>query len=130
MRKIVILSLILILTSGNLCLAGEPGQISNTASQILRMQELLEKERALREKIEEEKFYIKEIVVNGSSLLNQKQIANMMMPYKKRMLTKEDIEKILKLIESVYEQLGAKDRISQITYKIENLRLIIDIKEQ
>ena len=123
MKKIVILSLVLILTSANLCLA-------TTASQILRMQEMLEKEKALREKIEEEKFYIKEIIVNGSSLLNQKQIANMMMPYKKRMLTKEDIEKILKLIESVYEQLGAEDKISEINYRIEGLQLIIDIKEQ
>ena len=123
MRKVIILSLVLIITYGNLSFA-------STASQVLRTQEMLEKERALREKIEEERFYIKEIVVNGSSLLNQKQIANMMMPYKKRMLTKEDIEKILKLIESVYEQLGAQDKISEINHRIEGLQLIIDINER
>ena len=122
MKKIICLALILVVFPANLCSA-------TTASQILRMQEMQEKERALRERMEEEKYYIKDIVVNGSTMLSKRQIDNIMMPYKERLLSKEDIGKILELIKSVYAKLEAADKLSDISYRVAGERLVIDITE-
>lgn len=96
-------------------------------SDMERMRELLEKEKALREKIEkkeekpeieekipvkeippapEEKVFIKKIIVTGNTLISQQEIERIISPFENQELTLKDFRKIADLITDAYRQKG------------------------
>lgn len=106
-------------------------QVQTPLSQIERSQELIDKEEALREKIEApEKIYIKEIAVEGASLLSEKEAKDLILPYEKKWLTKDDISQIMSALKDLYRSKGLTEQLSDISYQVKDKRLIIEVKEQ
>lgn len=102
-----------------------------TPSQVQRTHEILEKEKALREKIEkEEKVFIKRIVVEGASLLSKDEIDKIILPFQRHWLSKEDIQQIINLLIQTYNQKGYDASKVNISYEIKKRQLIIEINEQ
>lgn len=123
-RKFVA-ALIIIFAALDLSLAQTP-----TASQIQRTQELLEKERALQEKIKTgTKVFVKFIVVQGASLINKEEISQITSGFKNRWLSQSEIKEILGLVRELYRQGGYQGRVSEVFYKMEKNSLIITVKE-
>jgi len=119
--------LFLMLGTGFLCFA----QVQTPLSQIERSEELIRKEEALREKIEApEKMYIEEITFEGAGLLSEKEIKDLALPYEKKWLTKDDISQIIIGLNELYRNKGLTGQLSDISYKIKDKRLIIEVKEQ
>ena len=119
--------LIFVMNMSGVCFA----QVQTPLSQIERSQELIDKEEALRNKIEApEKIYIEEITFKGASLLSEKEIKDLAMPYEKKWLTKDDISQIINGLNELYRNKGLTGQLSDITYQIKDKRLIIEVKEQ
>jgi hemolysin activation/secretion protein len=128
MKKIlIIVNLFFVFLGGNMenvCLA------QSSASQIQRAQEILEKERALSQKLEEpQKIYIKKIMVEGASLLSPEEIREIISSFQKRWLTKEDIQQIMESFRQAYQRRGYAKQPAKISYRIEKRNLIIVIEE-
>lgn len=99
-------------------------------SQIERSQEILDKEKILREKFEKgEKVFIKKIIVQGVTLLTGDEIKETILRFEKRWLTEEDIQQILGLIQQAYGQKGYKNQLTKISYQIKKKCLIIRVEE-
>lgn len=102
-----------------------------TPAQIERSQEILEEEKIIRDKLEkEEKVYIKKIIVKGVTLLSQAQIKEIISPFQKHWLTKEDIQQILDLLEKAYINNGYGNKVKGISYQIKKRVLGIQIEER
>lgn len=127
MAKIKIaLLLFFVLGTGVLCFA----QVTPPLSQIERSQELIDREEDLRKKIEEpRKQYFEEIVLEGSTKLTEDEVNEIISPYQKKWLDKEDIQQIIELIKEAYRSKGCADGLLEISYQIKEKRLIIEIKE-
>lgn len=127
MKRITVIILFLFCLIGNnpiICFAQAP-----TASQIERSQENLEKERALRETIERgEKVFVKKIIVKGITLLTGEQIKEIIMPFQKHWLTKDDIQRLLDLLRQAYQQ--KSQQIPTISYQVKERKLIISVEEK
>jgi hemolysin activation/secretion protein len=109
----------------NLCFAQAP-----TVSQIERTQEILDKEKVLREKLlEEEKIFINKILVEGISLLTEDQIKDIILPFQRKWLTKKDIQHLLELIKEAYKLKGYTGQPTKISYQIKKKQLIIRVEE-
>jgi len=105
-------------------------QVQTPLSQIERSQELIDKEEGLRNKIEApEKIYIEEITFEGASLLAEKEIKNLALPYEKKWLTKDDISQIINGLNELYRNKGLTGQLSDVSYQIKDKRLIIEVKE-
>ncbi|MCX7661198.1 MAG: hypothetical protein N2Z79_00765 [Candidatus Omnitrophica bacterium] len=117
---------ILLLFVISLCLSFSSFSQVPTA-EIQRQQELLEKERELRKRIDKEpRIFIKKIILKGVSLLSEEEYKKIILPFQKRWLTKEDIQQILEKLSEVYKQ---KKSIPEIVYQIKRNQLLILIKE-
>lgn len=125
MKKILIFVFFFIFGILNFCFA------QATPSQIERMEEVLREQEALRKKIEEpEKIYIKKIIIEGVTLLSESEIKDIIAPFQKRWLTKEDIREILELIKQVYKEKGYSEELIKISYRvIKNRQLKIKVEE-
>ena len=98
--------------------------------QIERTQELLEKEKAFRGRIErEEKVFIKKIIVEGVTLLNEGQIKELILPFQKRWLSKDEIQQILDALTAAYRQNGYKEQPAKISFEIKKGFLKIKVDE-
>ena len=107
------------------------GFAQTTPAQLQRSQEILEKERALRGKIEKgEKVYIKKIIVKGATLLNQKQVREIILPFQKHWLTKNDIQQMLGFFEQAYFNCGYGTKLKGISYQVKKRILEIQIEER
>src|SRR4030042_2190675 len=96
--------------------------------QVIRSEEVLEKERVLRQKIdEEEKVLIKKITVEGVTLLTEDDIKNIISPFQKEWLTKTKIQQILESIKETYAQNGYKAQLNGISYEVKRKELIIKV---
>lgn len=96
-----------------------------TASQIERTQEILEKEKALRERIEKgEKIFVRKIIVTGFTLISEDQIKEITLPFKNHWIFKDDIQLILDSIVAAYQRNGYNGRIANISYQIRKNRII------
>ena len=103
----------------------------HSASRIERSQEILEKEEALREKIEkEEKVYIKKIILKGITSLSKEQREKIISPFQARWLTKKDIQQILELLKEAYHQQGYPGLPASISYQIKRNNLLIKAEEK
>jgi len=101
-----------------------------SASQLQRAQDLLEEEKTIRLKIEQQqKKYIKSINVEGITLLNQDKIREVTAPFLKHWLTQEDINTVLDTIKQAYKQEGYPNQPAEIRYEIKGKVLWIKIKE-
>ena len=99
-----------------------------SASQIERTQEDLEKDRMLRENIEKgQKVFIKEIIVKGITLLTEEQIKEIILPFQKHWLSKDDIQRIIDSLQQSYQQ--KSQAIPIISYQVKGRKLIIDVEE-
>ena len=121
MKKITIL--FFCLSFVNICFAQDV-----PVSQIERTQEVLEKEEALREKLnQQEKVFINKIIVEGALLLDEEQVKEIILPFQKRWLTKDDINQIINSLKQLYSQ--KTKQTPEITYQIKKHNLTINIKE-
>lgn len=101
-----------------------------SSSQVIRAQELIQKEEELRAQIEKDnKFFIREIQINGASKLSKDEIAAVITPYQNKWLTKSSIEQILSLIEQSYSQEGFPQGRIKSDFKINKDTLVINIEE-
>jgi len=120
--RLYILTLFFSLTFNNLCFA-------QPVSQIERSQEILEQEKILREKIEqEEKVFIKKIIVKGTTQVSEEQIKEIILPYQKKWLTKNDIQCLIDSFKECYQK--QVQEIPAISYKIEGRKLIIEVTQE
>ena len=95
---------------------------------IQRNQELLQQEKLLRERIQKpKKVYIKEIIIEGISSINLKEIEESVLPFKKRWLSEEEINQIITSIKEIYFQKSFLK--PTINYIIQKKRLIIKVIE-
>lgn len=118
-----ILTLFFSLSFNNLCFA-------QSVSQIEKSQQDLEKERALRAKIEqEEKVFVKKIIIEGATLISAERIKEIILPFQKRWLSKEEILQILHSLTAAYKEKGYSDQPAKISYQIKKASLKIKIEE-
>ena len=95
-----------------------------------RAQEILEEEEALRNKLQQqEKFFIKNVIVEGATLLSEDEIKAAVLPFQKHWLTKDQIKQILTLIIQAYTQKGYPQGPAKISYQIQGKELKIKVKE-
>ena len=126
MKKIlvIVLAILFLKTAArDFCLA------QTSASEMQRTQEILEKEKTLREQLAKpEKFYVKKIIVQGSKLLLEEEIEYLISPFQKHWLTKQNIQQLLNIIKEAYKQKGA-GQPADISYQIKNKCLKIIVEE-
>lgn len=125
-KLIYLLFLALSLSLGTLCLAAPPPE--QEASGQERMRQLQEQEKRLRERIEEEKpkleiekklpeveppptpseqkVLIRKINVTGATLLTEKEIKDITLPFENKEVTMREIQKVADLITDAYRQKG------------------------
>lgn len=104
----------------NICFAQTP-----PIGQIQRSQEILEQEKALREKLEqEEKIFIEKITIKGVTLLSAEQIKEIILPFKRQWLTKRDIEQLLEFIKQAYKEKGYSEKLLNLSYEIKKNRYL------
>ena len=99
------------------------------ASQIQRGQELIDQEKELREKIQEERIFIETIVVKGVTVLPELRVKDITAPYEERWITKSDIQRIISKIKKAYKQKGRPERSIKISYDIIDKDLEITVVE-
>lgn len=101
-----------------------------STGQILRSEEILEKEKALRQRLqEEEKVFIRKIKIEGVTLLSESQIKEIISPFQKRWLTKTQIQQILELIKEAYRKNSYQNQPKGISYQIKGKELSIKAEE-
>jgi hypothetical protein len=100
-----------------------------SAIQAERSQELLEKERTLRKRIEEEKkVFISKIVVLGVNEVNLKELRGVVLPYEKHWFFQKDIQQICELLREAYQKSAeGKEGKFKISYEIVKNKLIFSI---
>ena len=104
-----------------------PAQVSSM-SQIQRSQEILQKQEELTKKLEQqEKVFIKKIKVVGAAFLSEDRIKEIILPFQKKWLEKEDIRQILDLIKQAYIEKAKKE--PAITYQIKKQELEVQVNE-
>jgi len=107
-----------------------PGFAQTSVSQMQRAQDMLEKERALSQKLEEpQKIYIKKIIVEGALLLSADEVKRIVSAFEKHWLTKLDIERILEALKQAYKDKGYIGEPLKISYQIKQKSLIIRVEE-
>lgn len=101
-----------------------------TPAQIERSQELLDKEKALREELERgEKVFVKKVIVKGATLLKPEKIEAIILPLEGHWLTKEDIRQVRALIEQAYLENGYLNEIKGVSSLVKKQILEIQIEE-
>lgn len=122
--KEALISLFLILGFFYLSIAQTP-----PTGQIERSQEILQKEGIFKDKIEkQEKIYIKRIIVKGATLLDQEQIREIILPFQRHWLTKDDIRHLVDSLKQSYQQQSRE--VPVISYVVEGGKLIIEVKQE
>jgi len=107
-----------------------PGFAQTSVSQMQRAQDMLEKERALSQKLEEpQKIYIKKIIVEGALLLSADEVKRIVSAFERHWLTKLDIERILEALKQAYKDKGYTGEPLKISYQIKQKSLIIRVEE-
>ncbi|MCM8779253.1 MAG: hypothetical protein NC898_03960 [Candidatus Omnitrophica bacterium] len=101
---------------------------AQTTGEIQRSEELLEKEKRLKERIErKENVFIKKIIVEGCRLLSEDEIKEIILPFQRKWLNKEEIKEILNLFKETYEKKNLSP--PKISYQIKKHQLKIQIEE-
>ncbi len=127
-KSSIVISVLLVLFFGlrfGIGFCAEP-----SASQQQRTQELLEEEKLLRERLDkEEKIYIKGIKLEGITLLDKELLDEITQPFKKHLLSKEEIRHLIELIKQAYQDKGYTGHPAEISYEIKDNYLKIRVDE-
>jgi len=90
-----------------------------TPIQIERSQEIIQEDKALRQRIEqEEKFFVRTIVLKGTLKLPEEEIKDIVPPFQGQWMTKEDIQQIIDALKSAYEKKGIKSSRINASYEL------------
>jgi outer membrane protein assembly factor BamA len=101
---------------------------AQTVSQVQKSLEDLEKSARLEKRIESgEKSYIKDIVVEGVTLLGSDEVNFLIKPYLNRWLTRNDIQQLIDSIKDQYQKNSQKP--PQVSFRREGRKLIIQVEE-
>ena len=101
-----------------------------SASQIQQAQEALDKESALRQKLQQpQKFYIKKIIVQGASLLTEEKLKQIISPLERHWLNIQDIQLIIETVRQAYTEKNHPLGPAQISHEIKGRFLIIKVAE-
>lgn len=100
-----------------------------SVGEAIRSEEILEKEAILRKKLQEqEKVYIKRIIVEGADTLSEDEIEAIVSPFQKHWLTKDEIKQILTLIAQAYARKNPPLEPPKISYQIKGKELKIKLR--
>ena len=103
---------------------------TSATGQIQRSQEVLQNDKTLRNRIEEEeKVFIKNILVEGANSISEDRIKEITRPFQKRWLTKKDILQVLDSIKQAYLQEGYAGQPADISYAVKGKVLKIRVEE-
>lgn len=101
-----------------------------TGADIERTQIILQKEEAFKQIINKpEKLHIKDIVLDGVTLLSTDQLNSLILPFKRRWLYENDIKGILDSIKILYQKNGFANQPENISFKLEKCILKIRVVE-
>jgi outer membrane protein assembly factor BamA len=104
----------LIVLAADYALAAPP-----TAASIERSQEILQEDKALRQRIEQgEKFFVKTIICKGCLRFSEEEIKNIAAPFQGRWMAKEDIRQIMDSLKSAYEKKGIPPDRVNVSYEL------------
>ena len=117
--------LLLTFSVAPVCLAQQ-----TSPSQIQRSQEILEKEEALRKRIEGRTFLIETITVEGVTLINKEQIEKIVQASVNKQFNKKEIDKLIQALKDLYKQHGYDTDQLKIDYSVDERNLIINIKDE
>ncbi len=121
MRKgIVILLLALILN-----FYGSVFSQTTTPARIERSQEILQEDKALRQQIgQEEKFFLKTIIVKGALKLSEEEIKDIIVPFQGHWTTKENIQQLIDALKSAYAKKGIAASQLKVSYELKKGRIL------
>ncbi len=99
-------------------------------AQIERSREILDKDLLLRDRIEQgNKVFISKIIVKGVTLLTQGEVKDIIQPFQKHWLSKEDIQQIMDSFTQAYYQRGYFTQFKDISYSIKGKTLEIRVDD-
>ena len=116
-----------LLLSANLAYASQ----DTSMSVITKSQEMINDEKAIRERIDkDEKMLLKKAVIKGITLVGKEKITEILQPFKNHWISKDDIQAIIGSIADIYREEGRFERIEGISYKVNKNTLDIKVKEK
>jgi hemolysin activation/secretion protein len=102
-----------------------------SVSTITKSQDMIDKEEALRQKLEkDEKIYLKKVIVTGVTLVKKEEIREILQPFKNHWISKNDIQMIMDSITLAYKNKGYHDKLTEISYKVNKSTLHIIVLEK
>lgn len=123
----VFIGFLFLLLSANLAYSSQ----DTSLSVITKSQEMIDDEKALREKIDKrEKMFLKKTVIKGITLIDKEKIMEILQPFRNHWISKDDIQIIMDSIAVVYKEKGYYERIETMFYKINRNTLTITVKER
>ena len=122
----VLFSGLLLFAALNAAFAQQSSQ--QAAPRVQKSLEDLEEYGRLEEKIKSgEKTYIKDIVVNGVTLLSRDKVKALVEPYLRHWLTRKDIQQLIDSLKEFYQKTSQYP--PEVSYRIEGYKLIIVVEE-
>lgn len=100
-----------------------------SGAEILRSQELIQKDESWRQKIKEEKFFIKKILIKGVTILSEDTLKEIILPFEKKWLTKGDIQEMLDAIKQAYKKAGLPEEKIKLSSQLKKRTLEIIVEE-
>jgi len=92
---------------------------AESASTIERSQEILREDQALRQRIEqEEKFFVKSIILKGCLRLSEEEIKDIITPFQEEWVTKGDIQQIIDALKLKYAKKGIGANHLEASYEL------------
>ncbi|MFC1804284.1 POTRA domain-containing protein [Candidatus Omnitrophota bacterium] len=102
-----------------------------TAGSIQRSEELIEKEKELRQKVEvPSKVFPIKFMVEGASLLTAEEIMEIASAYRNRWLGEKEVNELFDLIRKAYEEKGFSGQPQEISYRMRSKYFMVLIVEE
>jgi hemolysin activation/secretion protein len=97
---------------------------------MFRTEEILRRERELQKVIQRpEKFYIKEIIIEGLECLTAKELKALTFPYRGHWLTKDEINQVIATLRKAYKDKGCVSGVVDFSYQIKKRSLVITVRQ-
>lgn len=107
-----------------------PTFAQSEVSQIERSQELIEKEKAIRDNIDQKyKTFINKVIVSGATLLTAEQIRQASSQIEGHWFTTSELQRISDPFRAAYENKGLQDKVGGIDCEFKEGNLIVNITE-
>ena len=96
-----------------------------TAGTIERSQEILQEDQALRQQVEQEnKVFVKKIVLKGVTRLSKEEINDLIAPFENQWMTKKDIQQVIDSLKLAYEKKGIQASQLKIKYELKKSKTL------